>query len=132
MRILGIEHVLLAMPRGAEDRARGFYTGVLGLEEIPKPGAGDRGGVWFRAGPAHLHLGSNTVFSAATYTHPALLVDELAAYEARCVAAGCKVEQQKPFAGFVRIHTFDPFGNRIELMQLTGSASDPEVLERAK
>jgi catechol 2,3-dioxygenase-like lactoylglutathione lyase family enzyme len=124
MSILGIEHVLLAMPRGAEDRARAFYTGVLGLAEIPKPGAGDRGGVWFRAGTAHLHLGSNTDFSAATYTHPALLVDDLAAYEARCVAAGCKVEQQKPFSDFVRFHTFDPFGNRIELME--------KKLERAK
>ncbi len=124
MSILGIEHVLLAMPRGAEDRARAFYTGVLGLPEIPKPGPGDRGGAWFRAGPAHLHLGSNTDFSAATYAHPALLVDDLEAYAARCVESGCKVERQKPFSGFVRFHTFDPFGNRIELMQ--------KELERAK
>jgi catechol 2,3-dioxygenase-like lactoylglutathione lyase family enzyme len=124
MSILGIEHVLLAMPRGAEDRARAFYTGVLGLPEIPKPGAGDRGGVWFRAGAAHVHLGSNTDFSAATYTHPALLVDDLSVYSARCIAAGCTLEQQKPFSGFIRFHTFDPFGNRIELMQSTEPAAN--------
>jgi catechol 2,3-dioxygenase-like lactoylglutathione lyase family enzyme len=132
MRILGFEHVLLAMPRGAEDRARAFYTGVLGLPEIPKPGAGDRGGVWFRAGPANLHLGSNTDFVPATYTHPALLVDDLSVYSARCIAAGCKVESQTPFAGFIRIHTFDPFGNRIELMQLKEPGADSVELERAK
>jgi len=129
VRILGIEHVLLAMPRGAEDRARAFYTGVLGLAEIPKPGAGDRGGVWFRAGAAHVHLGSNTAFSPATYTHPALLVDDLSGYEARCTAAGCRIEPQKPFGSFIRFHTFDPFGNRIELMQSTGMHADASESE---
>jgi len=122
MTVLGFEHVLLAMPRGAEDRAREFYTGVLGLPEIPKPNARERGGVWFQAGAASLHLGSNTEFVAATYTHPALVVDDLSAYVARCTAAGCRVEPQKPFAGFIRVHTFDPFGNRLELMQQTVAA----------
>ena len=122
MSILGFEHVLLAMPRGAEDRAREFYTGVLGLPEIPKPNARERGGVWFRAGAGSLHLGSNTEFAPATYTHPALLVDDLSAYIDRCTAAGCTIEPQKPFSGFIRIHTFDPFGNRLELMQQTMSA----------
>ena len=119
MSVLGFEHVLLAMPRGAEDRAREFYTGVLGLPEIPKPNARERGGVWFSAGAASLHLGSNTEFVAASYTHPALLVDDLSAYVARCTAAGCRVEPQKPFSDFIRVHTFDPFGNRLELMQHT-------------
>jgi len=32
-----IDHVQLAMPIGAEDTARGFYSGVLGMAEIPKP-----------------------------------------------------------------------------------------------
>jgi catechol 2,3-dioxygenase-like lactoylglutathione lyase family enzyme len=123
MSILGFEHVLLAMPRGAEDRARAFYTGVLGLPEIPKPNARERGGVWFRAGAASLHLGSNTDFVAATYTHPALLVDDLSAYIERCTAAGCRIEPQKLFSGFIRVHTFDPFGNRLELMQQTISAA---------
>ena len=123
MSILGFEHVLLAMPRGAEDRARAFYTGVLGLPEIPKPNARERGGVWFRAGAASLHLGSNTEFVPAAYTHPALLVDDLATYVERASAAGCTIEPQKPFSGFIRVHTFDPFGNRIELIQQTTPAS---------
>jgi hypothetical protein len=32
-----IHHVQLACPPGSEDRLRGFYHGVLGLAEIPKP-----------------------------------------------------------------------------------------------
>lgn len=35
--ITGIDHVQVAMPVGAEDLARSFYTGVLGLPEIEKP-----------------------------------------------------------------------------------------------
>lgn len=121
MTILGIEHVLLGMPPGAEDRARAFYSGVLGMPEVPKPGASDRRGVWFTAGAATLHLGVNTVFAPASYTHPAFLVDDLSTYSARCANAGCKVEPQMPFADFIRVHTFDPFGNRIELMQRCGA-----------
>ena len=39
MRIIGIDHIQLAMPAGGEDAARRFYGGVLGLEEMPKPAA---------------------------------------------------------------------------------------------
>jgi catechol 2,3-dioxygenase-like lactoylglutathione lyase family enzyme len=37
IRIHAIDHVQLAMPRGGEERARAFYAGVLGLQEVPKP-----------------------------------------------------------------------------------------------
>jgi len=37
MSIIGIDHVLLAMPPGSEDQARAFYAGGLGLAETPKP-----------------------------------------------------------------------------------------------
>ncbi len=32
-----IDHVQVAIPVGAEDRARDFYAGTLGLTEVPKP-----------------------------------------------------------------------------------------------
>ncbi len=37
IRICAIDHVQLAMPAGEEARARDFYAGLLGLEEIAKP-----------------------------------------------------------------------------------------------
>jgi catechol 2,3-dioxygenase-like lactoylglutathione lyase family enzyme len=37
VRIIGIEHVQLAMPPGEEDRARQFYSGILGIPEVEKP-----------------------------------------------------------------------------------------------
>ena len=37
MSVVGIDHVLLAMPPGREDEARAFYTGVMLLQEKVKP-----------------------------------------------------------------------------------------------
>ena len=34
MKIVGIDHVQLAMPPGGEDVARRFYVGVLGFVEV--------------------------------------------------------------------------------------------------
>ena len=52
------------MPKGNEDVARAFYTGQLGLREIPKPEPlRVRGGVWFDAGGLDIHLsGGRTAF----------------------------------------------------------------------
>ena len=78
MRVLGIDHVQMAMPNGAEDRARRFYGAVLGMPEIPKPQAlAGRGGCWFAAGTAEVHLGVEEDFRPAKKAHPALVVEGL-------------------------------------------------------
>jgi len=118
MTILGFDHVQLAMPKGGEGRARDFYAGVLRLTEDPKPPElAARGGVWFSAGTLHLHLGVEGDFRPARKAHPALLVQGLAAYEARARAFGCRVVDDDPLEGFKRIFLDDPFGNRLELME---------------
>ncbi len=51
--LVGIDHVQLAMPEGAEaeGRADAFYAGLLGLERVAKPPAlARRGGRWFERG----------------------------------------------------------------------------------
>ena len=59
MRIVAIDHVQLAMPAGGESKARGFYTGVLGLTEVAKPPPlAVRGGCWFECDGVKLHLDS--------------------------------------------------------------------------
>jgi hypothetical protein len=59
MRILGIAHVQLGMTSGGEDVARGFYGGLLGLEEIPRPDwLSEREGVWFRVAARNSTAGS--------------------------------------------------------------------------
>jgi catechol 2,3-dioxygenase-like lactoylglutathione lyase family enzyme len=119
MRIVGVDHVQLAMPAGGEDAARRFYGDVLGLEEVPKPAAlAGRGGAWFQIGEVRLHLGVEADFRPARKAHPALRVEGLTALIVRCVDAGYPVERDVPLPGLDRVHVADPFGNRIELIEL--------------
>lgn len=116
--ILGLDHVQLAMPAGMESTAREFYVGVLGLVEESKPSnLAVRGGVWFRGGTLRLHLGVEPDFRSARTAHPAILVNGLAELAARCRAAGFAPVSDEPLVGFDRVYVFDPFGNRIELLE---------------
>lgn len=117
MAVIGLDHVQLAIPAGGEDRARGFYAGLLGMAEVPKPATLSASGCWFTGGAVSLHLGVDPVFRPATKAHPALLVDDLAALRERLAAAGCVIRDDKPVEGYRRFFTEDPFGNRIELME---------------
>lgn len=116
--IIGLDHVQLAMPRGGEDAARGFYRDVLGLTELPKPAdLAARGGCWFEGGGVSLHLGVEEPFAPARKAHPALLVGDLAALHSRLADNGVEFNHGTPLHGYVRGDVADPFGNRIELMQ---------------
>ena len=66
MQIEGIEHIQLAMPAGQEEAARKFYSGLLGIPEVPKPAElAKRGGAWFESGPVKVHLGVDPDFRPA-------------------------------------------------------------------
>jgi catechol 2,3-dioxygenase-like lactoylglutathione lyase family enzyme len=119
MRVRRLDHVLLAMPAGREGEARQFYQGVLGIPEATKPaGLAARGGCWFEDGELKIHLGVEKDFVPARKAHPAFIVDDLAGLEAALKAAGYPVAHDEPLAGYDRLFVNDPFGNRIELMQV--------------
>ena len=118
MRVKGIDHVQLAMPPGKESEARAFYEGVLGIPEVPKPhNLVKRGGCWFERGPLKIHLGVENDFREARKAHPALLVEDLAAFTAAILAAGYICKTDEPLEGYDRIYVDDPFGNRVELLE---------------
>ena len=137
MKIISIDHVQLAMPIGEEEKAREFFTNILGFIELPKPPKlAKRGGVWFQnvpqnvptavelpsgtesSGTVQLHLGVEADFHPARKAHPAFVVDDLDALIAKAQSAGYEADtSQPPLDGYKRAHVFDPFGNRIELME---------------
>jgi catechol 2,3-dioxygenase-like lactoylglutathione lyase family enzyme len=119
MAITGIDHVQLAMPAGQEQAARDFYAGLLGLSEVTKPPHLQvRGGCWFEGSGVKIHLGVEPDFTPARKAHPGLLVDNLAVMVAVLDAAGYQTSSDQPLAGYDRRYVSDPFGNRIELMQI--------------
>lgn len=118
VKVCGIDHVQIAMPGGGEDLARKFYGELLGLVEIPKPAnLAARGGLWFHCGSLQLHLGVEADFRAAKKAHPALRVEGLGPLLGALKGAGYDVKDDEPLAGFDRAFVFDPFGNRIELLE---------------
>ena len=119
MKILSVDHVQIAMPAGAEEKAREFYIDLLGFVEIQKPPElAKRGGAWFQSENVQLHLGVEADFKAARKAHPAFVVDDLDLLVASVQRAGYETDaSQPPLDGYKRAHVFDPFGNRIELME---------------
>src|SRR6185503_4792592 len=119
MKILSIDHVQIALPTGSEESARAFYMDVLGFTEIPKPAElAKRGGVWFQSENVQLHLGIEQNFQPARKAHPAFIVDDLDSLITKAQSLGYETDTNQPsLNGFKRAHVFDPFGNRIELME---------------
>ncbi len=70
-----LHHVQVSGPAGCEDAMRAFYVGVLGMTEVDKPERlRARGGAWFRAGSAEVHVGIEEGFAPARKAHPGLAV----------------------------------------------------------
>ena len=121
MTLIGLHHVQLAMPRGRESDAISFYESLLGIPQVAKPPHLEaRGGCWFESSSTRIHLGVEDDFSPAKKAHPALLVDNLAAMRSRLEDAGVVVVDDQPLPGLDRFYTYDPFGNRLELLSPIG------------
>ena len=117
-----LNHVQIIIPAGAdaEAQAREFYAGLLGLSEIPKPEPlRANGGLWFRVADVELHLGVEAG-TAKTKRHPAFEVENLEAMRALFTERGVRVKDETRIPGVERFSFFDPFDNRIEVMELTG------------
>jgi catechol 2,3-dioxygenase-like lactoylglutathione lyase family enzyme len=113
-----IDHVQLAMPPGEEARARRFYRDLLGMAEIPKPPElPKRGGCWFASGGVQLHLGVEHDFRPAKKAHPAVRCHDYQTLTSNLRAAGIEVNEDTSIPGVRRCHIFDPFGNRLELIE---------------
>lgn len=106
------------MPPGEEDSARGFYVGVLGLPEVPKPvELAKRGGAWFESDSVKVHLGVETDFRPAKKAHPAFLIQGVEQLAVRCRDRGYEVVDDGDLPGYRRVYVYDPFGNRLEFME---------------
>ncbi len=116
--LVGLDHVQLAMPRGGEGRARAYFGGMLGLEELEKPVALEgRGGVWFGLPDGRqIHLGVEEPFRPNQKAHPAFGCTALEDLALRLGEDGYAVRWDGALAARRRFYADDPFGNRIEFL----------------
>jgi len=121
--IVGIHNVQITIPKGREEEAREFYCGVLGLPEIRKPESlKARGGFWLAVGDREVHVGTeDAVDRRATKAHIAYRVNDLESWRFKLAAIGIGAEDGIPIPGMTRFEFRDPFGNRVEMLELESS-----------
>jgi catechol 2,3-dioxygenase-like lactoylglutathione lyase family enzyme len=116
-----LDHVQLCIPPDAEARAREFYGGLLGLSELEKPEPlRARGGLWFEIAGIQLHLGVERD-QVKSKRHPAFEVENVEGVRAYLEQNGVRTRAEMSLAGIKRFSLFDPFDNRIELIERTAS-----------
>ena len=122
MLLTDLDHVQLAAPTGCEPAERDFFGGLLGLEELEKPEPlRSRGGCWFKVGSRQLHIGVDESFQPAKKAHPAFAVREIDRLFSVLDAAGVRCTWDPSLGGVRRFYAQDPWGNRLEFTEPTGS-----------
>ena len=96
---ISLHHAQVFYPPGEEAKARDFYGKALRLAEIKRPMTlSDLDGIWYAAGEGQVHLSAQLVRDDARF------------------------EEATPIPGWRRCYVFDPFGNKIELDEISARA----------
>ena len=116
-----INHVTIAVPAGEHAKARTFYGGLLGLEEIPRPAALNAvyDLLWFRFLDILLHLDFTPPWVApAENRHVAFEVEDLPAVRRYLETRGATIREAVTMPDRERFYLLDPFGNYFELIEM--------------
>lgn len=118
IEFIRLNHIQVCIPKGAEEEARRFYTGILGLSEIEKPESlKPNGGLWYRLADIQLHIGTEE-HSGKSKRHPAFEIKNLDEVKEYLLQKGVRVKEETPVPGQKRFSFLDPFENRIELLEI--------------
>lgn len=113
-----INHFHICIAPEKLEEARNFYRDIIGLELIERPDdVFDSPGYWFNIGDAQLHLGVEEA-SLFTDRHTALEVTDILSARKHLEANGIEISPQSKVPGWERFAFVDPFGNRMELLQI--------------
>jgi catechol 2,3-dioxygenase-like lactoylglutathione lyase family enzyme len=114
-----LDHIMLCIPEGKEEEARAFYTNILGLPELKELGYPiPNGAIWFQMGDIQLHVRAEKNHDATSQRHPAFEVNNLEAARALLVENKIEIKNESKIPDRNRLSFRDPFGNRIELIEM--------------
>jgi catechol 2,3-dioxygenase-like lactoylglutathione lyase family enzyme len=115
------------MPANGRAAAQQFFGGALGMTEVKPPSTLDVDKlVWFKAGPDghEVHVFTDDdVARRSNAQHLCLEVDDIVAIRERLIAHGVEIEETQAIHNRPRFFVHDPFGNLIEITQITGQYS---------
>lgn len=116
-----IHHVNLIVPPGSAADVARFYVEVFDLAVIDRPGALRPGGMWLGVDEhTELHL-SEKPSVVHPDQHVALVVDDVDLVRARLAALGAEWRDGDDVYGGQRGFTRDPVGNRLEVLERSGT-----------
>lgn len=122
--VLRLQHTSIPMPSDGREAARRFFGGALGMSEVTPPSSLDvERLVWFKAGDDgdEIHLFVDEEISRrSSAQHLCLEVDDIRTYRERLGSHGVAIEETQAIHNRPRFFVHDPFGNLIEITQITG------------
>ena len=128
MTILRLHHAQVTIPpgKGPEKQARDFYCRLLGLPEVEKPASlRARGGFWVDLAGQQVHFGVQDVDGRESMkNHLAYQVDDLETWRRRLSENGFIIQKSIPIPGIKRFEFRDPFGNRIEFLEVQAESAE--------
>jgi catechol 2,3-dioxygenase-like lactoylglutathione lyase family enzyme len=116
-----INHITVAVPAGEHAKARDFYGGVLGLEEVPRPEALNAvyDLMWFKFLDILIHLDFTPPWvKPAENRHIAIEIDDLPALRRYLESQHATIREAVVMPDRDRFYLLDPFGNYFELMEM--------------
>lgn len=112
-----IDHIHICVPHEKLEEARLFYTRVIGLQPTERPDVFSSNGYWFKVAGVELHIGVEDSLPRSI-RHTAFEVSNIAAARMHLVKNSVEIVEEPLIPGRERFAFIDPFGNRIELLQL--------------
>ena len=113
-----LDHFHICVPPERLEEAKQFYINVIGLEQINRPDhLFSSAGYWFNIGNVQLHIGVEDALPRSI-RHAALEVIDIDAALKHLQQHGLEILDEPAIPGRRRFAFLDPFGNRMELLQL--------------
>jgi len=112
------DHFHICVPPERLEEAKEFYTEVMGLKLIDRPNHLFSGaGYWFNIGDIQLHIGVEPALPQSI-RHTALEVKDIAGARKHLTKNNVQITEEARIPGRTRFAFTDPFGNRMELLQM--------------
>jgi catechol 2,3-dioxygenase-like lactoylglutathione lyase family enzyme len=111
------DHIHICVPADRLEEARLFYTNIIGLQPIERPNVFSSPGNWFKVADIELHIGIEEQHPRSI-RHTAFEVTDVAASRKHLETHGVEIVEEPLIPGRERFAFIDPFGNRMELLQM--------------
>jgi catechol 2,3-dioxygenase-like lactoylglutathione lyase family enzyme len=110
------DHIHICVPVERLEEARVFYSDVMGLTQIERPDVFSTAGHWFTWADIELHIGVEPILPRSA-RHTAFEVTDIATARKWLKQNGIELYEEPLISGRARFTFYDPFDNRLELLQ---------------